>query len=243
MKQTLLEQVSSLSHVELKKFNKTDYKKKALKELGKLLPSYEKSKLSETAHCISNALQSAAEEQPRKRSRECTPRRSSLLSDTVIEELNTTLQTDGADNSRNTSTATEFSDDNVTEVEIDNPDDSITQLKEVASHDKDPPECSSKENTKNLTVCTESCNIKPNSKKQYAMTRCALCMVWFHDTCVGIGKDEPIGLWMCPKCRVIPKIVKDEVISLKNDVEQLKESTNTIFFCSEWPLVTTRKLR
>ena len=91
MKQTLLEQVSSLSHVELKKFNKTDYKKKALKKLGKLLPSYEKSKLSETAQCISNALQSAAEEQLRKRSRECTPRRSSLLSDTVIEELNTTL--------------------------------------------------------------------------------------------------------------------------------------------------------
>ena len=169
MKQTLLEQVSSLSHVELKKFNKTDYKKKALKELGKLLQSYEKSKLPETAQCISNALQSAAEEQLRKRSRECTPRRSSLLSDTVIEELNTTLQTDGADNSRNASTASEFSDDNqnnVTEVEIDNPDDSITQLKEVASHDKDPPECPSNENTKNLTICTESCNIMPNSKTQ-----------------------------------------------------------------------------
>ena len=113
-------------------------------------------------------------------------------------------------------------------MEIDNLDDSITQLKEVASHDKDPPECSSNENTKNLIVCTESYNIKPNSKKQYAMTRCALCMVWFQDTCVGIGKDEPIGLWMCHTCRVIPKIVKDEVISLKNDVEQLKESTDTI---------------
>ena len=61
IKQEFLELVRNLSHVELKKFNKNEYKKKAQKELCKLLPKYEKSKLSETAQCISNALQSEAE--------------------------------------------------------------------------------------------------------------------------------------------------------------------------------------
>ena len=77
-------------------------------------------------------------------------------------------------------------------------------------------------------MCDESCQIKPDSKKLYDMTRCAHCTIWFHDTCVGIEKDEPIGLWMCKSCRDIPQIVKNEVIYLKNDVKQLIESTDTI---------------
>ncbi|MEW8544985.1 MAG: SGNH/GDSL hydrolase family protein [Candidatus Thiodiazotropha sp.] len=53
-------------------------------------------------------------------------------------------------------------------------------------------------------------------------------MVWFHDKCVGLGKDEPVGMWMCLSCRDIPQIVKSDVISLKNDVKQLKECTQSI---------------
>ena len=45
---------------------------------------------------------------------------------------------------------------------------------------------------------------------------------------MGIGKGEPLGLWLCETCRSIPQTVKDDVINLKNDVEQLKESTDTI---------------
>jgi len=41
-------------------------------------------------------------------------------------------------------------------------------------------------------------------KGSKAMTRCCLCFRWFHDTCVGIGKDEDdVGFWPCPNCRVI----------------------------------------
>ena len=59
VKQNLLEQVKNLSHVELKKFNKTEYKKKAFKELCKSLPKFDKSKLDENSQCISNALKSS----------------------------------------------------------------------------------------------------------------------------------------------------------------------------------------
>ena len=45
---------------------------------------------------------------------------------------------------------------------------------------------------------------------------------------MGIGKDKPVGLWVCETCRSIPQTVKDDVIYLKNDVEELKESTDTI---------------
>ena len=118
---------------------------------------------------------------------------------------------------------------------INNPNDSITQFKQMASINSETTEGSKKvksndDTTKEETVCCESCQIKANSRKQYDMTRCVLCMVWFHDTCVGIGKDEPIGLWLCPICRDIPQIIKSDVITLKNDVKQLKECTDSILF-------------
>ena len=47
---------------------------------------------------------------------------------------------------------------------------------------------------------------------------------------VDIGKDEPIGLWLCPICRDIPQKVKSDVITLKNDIKQLEECTDSILF-------------
>ena len=70
--QEFFEIVKNLSHVELRRFNKNEYKKRALKELSKLLPKYEKFKLTETAKCIANALLSDVQEQLRKRIREYT---------------------------------------------------------------------------------------------------------------------------------------------------------------------------
>ena len=240
VKQLLIEQVRNLSHVELKKFNKSEYKKKAMKELCKLLPKFEKSKLDETSQCISNALQSAVNEQVRKRSRECTPSRSieNLLSNTVIDDFNTTLQIDDTDSNLNTHNESELSDLNHESNDDENDEtanvnDSITQMKQVINSKNDTAECSNvktlaNDNTKVKAVCDESCQIKPDTKKRYDMTRCVQCSIWFHDTCVGIEKGEPIGLWMCKACRDIPQIVKDEVMNLKNDVKQLMESTDTI---------------
>ena len=99
VKQEFLEIVKNLSHVELRRFNKNEYKKKALNELSKLLAKYEKSKLTETAQCIANALQSDVPEQLRKRTREYTPSKTeSMLSNTILKDLDMTLGLDETEN-------------------------------------------------------------------------------------------------------------------------------------------------
>ena len=188
-----------------RKFNKSEYKKKAMKELCKLLPKFEKSKLDETSQCIANALQSAVNEQVRKRSRECTPSRSieNLLSNTVIDDFNTTLQIDDTDSNLNTHNESELSDLNHESNDDENDEtanvnDSITQLKQVINSKNDTAKCSNvkkpaNDNTKVKAVCDESCQIKPDTKKRYDITRCVQCSIWFHDTCVGIEKGEPMS--------------------------------------------------
>lgn len=112
--------------------------------------------------------------------------------------------------------------------------DSVTQLKQLVCNDDEVPANSktaripNESNTDNQQICCETCKIKPNSKKYNDMTRCTLCAVWFHDTCVGLGKDEPIGLWLCPTCRNIPQSLQIDVINLKDSVKHLKESTESI---------------
>ena len=60
------------------------------------------------------------------------------------------------------------------------------------------------------------------------MTRCTLCVVWLHDILVGLCKEEPIGIWLCPTCRNIPESIQNEDINRKNDVKILQESTKSI---------------
>ena len=60
------------------------------------------------------------------------------------------------------------------------------------------------------------------------MIRCCFCMSWFHQQCVGIGKDDPIGIWLCINCRSILANVQNEISSLKLNVDQLKTTTELI---------------
>ena len=53
-------------------------------------------------------------------------------------------------------------------------------------------------------------------------------MSWYHQQCVGIGQDDPIGIWLCLSCRSVPENVQNEISSLKNDVNQLKTTTELI---------------
>ena len=53
-------------------------------------------------------------------------------------------------------------------------------------------------------------------------------MVWYHDQCVGLDKDEPIGVWLCVSIREVPHCIQHNLIDIKTDVEQLKESSKSI---------------
>ena len=113
------------------------------------------------------------------------------------------------------------------------PNDSVTKLNQLASsieeiHVIPKTAKSNNSNSDHQMICPELCKIKTNSKKHYDMTRCSLCVVWFHDKCVGLGKNEPVGLWLCPSCRNIPRGIQNGVINLKHDNKSLKESTESI---------------
>ena len=77
--------------------------------------------------------------------------------------------------------------------------------------------------------CCDSCTIKPKSKKKHSMIQCNACVSWFHEQCVGLDKSsEPTGIWLCPTCREFPKTVTPELFVLKNELNGLKQSTNSI---------------
>jgi len=52
-------------------------------------------------------------------------------------------------------------------------------------------------------ICTDTCNINNGD-----MTRCNMCMVWFHDTCVELEDNVNLGWWVCEQCKQMPFLVK-----------------------------------
>ncbi|MEW8544986.1 MAG: hypothetical protein AB2693_15785 [Candidatus Thiodiazotropha sp.] len=136
LKQQFLDVVKKMSHLELKKFNKYDYKKKVLKEMSKLLPDHEKSQLSDTAHYISNALNNEAQTQLRKKSRDCSPSKTNELSNTVLEELDTTMQPSQSENDKTSDDEEDLPDYEVNDSLTDL-DDSITQQKQIPSSESE----------------------------------------------------------------------------------------------------------
>ena len=57
MKAKYIPLIRNMSHVELKKFNKDEYKKKVMRDMSKMLPSYQTTEFDGYAQCVSNALQ------------------------------------------------------------------------------------------------------------------------------------------------------------------------------------------
>ena len=53
-------------------------------------------------------------------------------------------------------------------------------------------------------------------------------MSWYHEQCVGVAKDEPVGVWLCLSCRKVPQGLQSSITALTSDIEQLKVSTSSI---------------
>ena len=248
LKEKHIDIIRNMSHLELKKFSKGKYKEKLLKELKQQLPGYDnETQLSETSQCEANTLCREANSKNKSRVRESTSAKnvSALLSDTVIADLDSSLHTDathGLDPPPPDHECDDVDDGDDSGEESDNEsqqdhdaNDSITQLKQIDTTDNETTDHSNttkpKQNNADQsekTVCIQICKIKPNSKQQYDRTRCTLCLMWYHDKCVGLDKDEPIGLWLCPSCRNTLHVLKNDVTCLKNDVKSIKECTESI---------------
>ena len=112
------------------------------------------------------------------------------------------------------------------------PNTSITQLKQVStSKNKSTGRlktAKSSQSDTNQSMCIQTCKIKQNSKKQYDMTRCTLCMLWCHDKCVGLLKEELIGVWFCPSCRHSQQVLLNDVSGLKTEVKTIRDCTDSI---------------
>ena len=159
---------------------------------------------------------------------------SKLLSSTVLEDLELTIRTDCGEDINHTisdyNESTESGDDSdlststlESAIQLDDSQTNIKQIVNTENAASDTTEKSTKD-----TKCCNSCKINAKSKTRYAMIRCSLCMTWYREQCVGIDKDEPIGLWLCLSCRNVPQKLRTEISYLKKDVDKLKQSTCSI---------------
>ena len=77
-------------------------------------------------------------------------------------------------------------------------------------------------------LCIDACkhNRKTGKGKDADLTRCCMCMHWYHLTCVD-GNDSSkqyTGVWNCPSCRILPSLIRDligEVSSMKSEMQTL----------------------
>ena len=234
VKEKYIELVKNLSYVELKNFQKTDYAKMMVEDMKKLLPHFDKSRLKETAHYMSNALATVAKLQTKTSARQPNPPKNKVsaeLSESVLKDLETTMLIENPVNDdAEDSDAVESEDETTSTGESSDRmelDDSVTQLKQPTSAENSTSDINVSDVKKtDEHKCCDSCSIKP--KKKVPMIQCSLCMSWYHEKCVGITNDQPVGIWLCIICREVPKNICDEIVCLKADFVHLKQSTAQI---------------
>ena len=153
---------------------------------------------------------------------------SAELTDTVLNELDTTMD---KDDTLESTVSESFLDD--TYITTTTTDDSITELKQTESakvNTKTNKEHSKPSNLKHQNTeainydseikCTDTCS----STKVSASIRCNMCMVWYHTLCVGIRDDDVVGAWTCADCRILPETVNN----MKSQIDTLLQTTNTM---------------
>ena len=148
LKEKHLNSLKQQSQAELQKFKKLDYKKVVMSEMSDLLPEYQKSQYDQTALCVVNFLQSEVKALLRKAPEETPQSDTNLLSETVTNELDSTMQQHSDE-----SDAESDSDDN---ENLQNLNDSTTKLKEVVSKEPNPPKLTRKsksESSKYVKCC------------------------------------------------------------------------------------------
>ena len=237
LKQKYLAKVREMTSAELKRFSKQEYAELVLKEMAPLLPDFDKAQLKTTAHYISNALNNEVQALSGSKSRNSSlekQKNTDQLSESVLKDLETSMQPENSHECCEADNSDVDCDDNsdleqtkITQANTtDNTeilDNSITVLKHIAT-----TESKLDRKTNKIQKCCETCTIKPKGRKSYPMIRCSLCTAWYHEKCVGVEKDEPIGVWLCLTCRNVPQGLQSDLAEIKQDVDHLKHTTGLI---------------
>ena len=84
--------INEMSQTELKQFRKYEYKKTIMSEMGDLLHDFQKKQYDHSAQCVVNFLNS--EVQTLLRKPQLTEATTNLLSDTLLHDLDSTLETE-----------------------------------------------------------------------------------------------------------------------------------------------------
>ena len=233
LKEKHLNILKQQSHLELKAFMKHDYKKKILREIGDSLPDCHESQYDQTALCIVNFLQNEVKSLLRNTAADnpALNTTQNLLSETVLNELDSTLQP--TVNATDSDTDGNGELDESLQSNISVLDNSITNLKQAINTEPNPPKATknnkSQFNKPNRTKqCSDDCKVKKTSKKKYAEIQCVFCIKWYHETCVGIKENDPIGVWVCPVCRNVPSEIKNDISCLARGFGDIKQCTQSI---------------
>lgn len=167
-----------MSNVELKQFKKHEYKIIVLDEMTELLPDVSQSQLDETALCVSNFQQCQIQVQLRRKPRQSTGHSTELLPETIIKDLDTTLEP-----AENKADADHDSSDGHASEQQGNGDtiglgDGVTLLKHAASADPKDAESSAAVKTEskrptNYAKCCDTCKVTPTSKQKYDQISCS----------------------------------------------------------------------
>ena len=140
---------------------------------------------------------------------------SAELSDTMLNELNTTMD---RDDTLESTVSDSFLDD--TYITTTTTDDSITELKQTESAQVDTLPKTNKEQSQpsnakqqNTEVINSDSEIKRtntcSSTQESPSIRCYMCMVWYHTLCVSISDVDVVGAWTCADCRILPETVNN----------------------------------
>ena len=85
-------------------------------------------------------------------------------------------------------------------------------LKTAAECDSDPPPSDTNSSS---SSCKPDCTL-PDSEEA-DMIRCSLCMIWFHNACIG-EEGSYCGAWACLDCRRVPSVI----LMLQSQVQELQ---------------------
>jgi hypothetical protein len=218
IRKTHLEITKTMSITELKALKKHEYRDLMKKEMYDMVPQLTETVVHTACHYISNAVSNLRDDLLKERKKGTKPSTDGK-GDPAVDRI---LPKNLSESFQKMSASDDVLDDTFNSDLHDvmfSTDDSITIEKEIAASNVDK---TTKTKTKSvrckkqdeLTTDTIECICKATSN-DHSIIKCDWYQEWYHDSCMGINRNDQIGFWVCVLCRKLPQTV--------NKIESLLE--------------------